>query len=314
MTMTLYRSTDTSAPSLTGETGSLNALLDAILIDGYGAKAAAGWSVAYSDAGTKTKCYRPASGPRHYLQSRDAGPGAASYREARWRGYVAMSAYDTGTEPFPTAAQLTNGYIVRKSAALDTTPRAWLACADDATIALFINAGDTATDHDFYVFGKFASWKSADTYASLISARITENSYSYTTTQSPHIASGPVNGSYVGAYAPRSFSGLGTSAALYKTYNSTLAASDTNTVDGGAGVTYPSAVDGGILLSPLYVGESGVIRGVLPGIWRPCHARPVLCYDYFSALDGATTRDWIAINIGATGQVMLETSDTWYTA
>jgi hypothetical protein len=314
MTMTLYRSTDASAPALTGATGTLNDLLDAILINGYGAKAAAGWTIAYTDASTKTKAYRPAAGPRHYLQSRDAGPGSASFREARWRGYVAMSAFDTGTEPFPTAAQLTNGYAVRKSATLDATPRAWLACADDSTIALLINAGDTATDHDWYFFGKFNSWKSADDYASCISGRTAENSSSYTSTQAPHIVSGPVNASYIAAYAPRSFSGLGTSAALYKTYNSTLAASDTSTVDGASGVTYPSAVDGGILLSPLYVGESGVIRGVLPGLWRPCHARPLLNYDYFSALDGATTRDWVAVNVGGSGQVMLETSDTWYTA
>ena len=38
---TIYRSTDASAPVLTGEVGKLVDLLDACLVNGYGAKSAA---------------------------------------------------------------------------------------------------------------------------------------------------------------------------------------------------------------------------------------------------------------------------------
>jgi hypothetical protein len=46
MTVRVYRSTDASAPVLTGQVGSLTALLDAVLVNGYGALSAAGWTIA----------------------------------------------------------------------------------------------------------------------------------------------------------------------------------------------------------------------------------------------------------------------------
>jgi len=314
MTLTVYAHTDTSAPVLTGETGKLNDLLDAILINGYGSKSAAGWSVAYSDATSKTKCYRPASGPRHYLQSQDNGPGAGSYREARWRGYVAMSAYDTGTEPFPTVAQRTNGLFVRKATALDTTPRAWIAAADDATLVLFIHAGDASAYSCHYVFGKFASWKASDAYASVIIGRITENTTSYAVSNAPQLFAGWNSSSTIIGYRPRSYSAVGSAVALWNTYNISLDANSSTLENGSAGNAYPYPVDGGLTLSPLYLIESTTPVGTLPGIWRPLHNRPLLDGDTFSVVDGSTTRDFRAIHTGAAGQEMLETTDTWYTA
>jgi hypothetical protein len=313
MTVTLYQSDDASAPALTGETGSLNLLLDAILVDGYGAKPAAGWSKTHSDATTKTNVYRPGAGPRHYLQSADAGPGGGSFREARWRGYVSMSAYDTGTEPFPTVAQMTNGLFVRKSATLDATARTWVALADDASLILFLDPGDSSAFGDWYFFGRFTSWKNSDDYASFISGRIAENSNSYTSAQSPHGYSGPKNQSFVAGYAPRSYSGTGTAVALYKTYNAGIVLDDTTTADGTAGVAYPNPVDGGLLLSPLYLAETGAVRGTIPGLWSCLHAKPLLNGDSFSALDGAVTRSFLARNTHTAAQYFAETTDTWET-
>jgi hypothetical protein len=45
MTVRIYRSTDGSAPVLTGQAGKLTDLLDAILVNGYGSKTAAGWTI-----------------------------------------------------------------------------------------------------------------------------------------------------------------------------------------------------------------------------------------------------------------------------
>ena len=42
MPWTVYRSDDAGAPNLTGAAGSLIAILDAVLVNGYGAKPAAG--------------------------------------------------------------------------------------------------------------------------------------------------------------------------------------------------------------------------------------------------------------------------------
>lgn len=49
---TLYRSTDSGAPVLTYAADALNALLKACLVDGYGAKAAAGWVHTVLDGAT----------------------------------------------------------------------------------------------------------------------------------------------------------------------------------------------------------------------------------------------------------------------
>ncbi|MGE3907973.1 MAG: hypothetical protein AB7K36_01385, partial [Chloroflexota bacterium] len=55
-TTRIYRSTDSGAPVLTGQAGSLLNLLDKCLVDGYGSKAAAGWSRPYT--GTNKTAYR----------------------------------------------------------------------------------------------------------------------------------------------------------------------------------------------------------------------------------------------------------------
>ena len=47
---TVYRSDDASAPVITGTAGDLVMALDAILVNGYGAKSAAGWTIAYTGA------------------------------------------------------------------------------------------------------------------------------------------------------------------------------------------------------------------------------------------------------------------------
>ena len=54
---TLYRSTDPSAPVLTYAAGAMDALLKACLVDGYGAKAAAGWTRTVLDAATYKYAY-----------------------------------------------------------------------------------------------------------------------------------------------------------------------------------------------------------------------------------------------------------------
>lgn len=58
MTTTVYKSSDASAPQMTSAAGSLLTVLDACLVNGYGAKPAAGWSKTVVDAGTNQAYYR----------------------------------------------------------------------------------------------------------------------------------------------------------------------------------------------------------------------------------------------------------------
>lgn len=114
MTVTIYRSSDASAPGLTGQAGSLIGVLDACLVNGYGAKAAAGWAKEFS--GTNLAVYRAPSGNRLRIRVNDTGTTVA-----RVVGYETMTDVDTGVNPFPTAAQVSGGLYVRKSETADST-------------------------------------------------------------------------------------------------------------------------------------------------------------------------------------------------
>src|SRR5574337_1555206 len=97
MTVNVYRSSDASAPVLTGQAGSLITVLDACLISGYGSKSPAGWVKPYS--GTNLAAYRAATGNQFYFRVDDSGTV-----EARISGYETMSDVNTGTGQFPTTA------------------------------------------------------------------------------------------------------------------------------------------------------------------------------------------------------------------
>lgn len=181
MAVTVYKSTDTSAPTLNGTTGSLIALLDAVLVNGYGSKSAAGWTKAFS--GTNLAVYRnsPTQGTGHYLSIDDNGGGGNGAREANARGAVVATATNAATavagmtEPFPTAAQVARGLTITKSRTLDSTARKWVIVADQRTFYLF-----TFPTHwqgwSGFMFGDFFSLKgNTDSYRSAIIGRATES-------------------------------------------------------------------------------------------------------------------------------------------
>lgn len=231
MTVRLYKSTDASAPVLTGQTGSLIALLDAILVNGYGSKTAAGWTKPFSTT-NKGAYLQNLTGSNNssgmYLFVDDTGPGAGAAREARVCGFETMSAITpTGTGQFPTAAQSTigTGFLVcRKSTTADATARAWTCVANGQTVYLFIESGDNtaplATTN--LVFGDFKSFKAADQYAVILIARTVENSgnanadplHCFNTSNGPTFA--VLNSATMGHFVARSWTGLGSSKRVAK--------------------------------------------------------------------------------------------------
>lgn len=162
---TLYMSTDPGAPQLSGLAGSLVTLLDAVLVDGYGAgvdrRNGAGWTKAFT--GTNKRAYRNSavSGTGFYLQVEDPGAsGTAGY--AFVRGFSTMTAFDTGLNPTPAVASLANGVVVAKSSVLDGGSRQWLILADERIVYIFINPWPTANYYHPYFFGDFISYKAGD--------------------------------------------------------------------------------------------------------------------------------------------------------
>ena len=95
-TVNIYRSTDASAPTLEGVNGSLVALLDACLVNGYGSQSAAGWTIAYTT--TNKRVYRNSTtdGTGFYLNVDDSGSGSGGAQEAAYDGLPSSDRHRRG--------------------------------------------------------------------------------------------------------------------------------------------------------------------------------------------------------------------------
>jgi len=166
---TIYKSTDGSAPTLSGTAGDLVNLLDKCLVAGYGAKATAGWTKPY--VGTNKASFRQGAGNQFYLRVVDDASGAGTGKEAKTVGYETMSDVDNGTGLFPTAVQLATGITVRKSLTADATTRAWILIADDRTFYLFVLTADIGNTYYAFGFGDIFSLLTGDGYKTVIIGR-----------------------------------------------------------------------------------------------------------------------------------------------
>src|SRR5487761_2687143 len=97
-TVNTYQSTDASAPILTDTAGSLVALLDACLVNGYGTKTGAGWTIAYT--GTNQRVYKMSAtlgtGNSVYVDDSATVSGSTA-EEAYLTGFEAPTGLGTGT-------------------------------------------------------------------------------------------------------------------------------------------------------------------------------------------------------------------------
>lgn len=311
MTVRAYASTDDSHPVLTGTAGSLNALLLACLVNGYGSKPGAGWTAPYSNPATQEQVFLVAGANPAYLRIQDNGQSAGGLREARFFGYETMSAYNSGTGLFPSAAQRANGYCVRKSASADSTERAWWLLADESRLYLFIINGDVSGQCSLAMFGKFKSYKLNDPYNFQISGRLYENSISYSSSNeatSFRYAAINTTGSL---YFMRSYTGIGGATVGGMTTDTAKTATSSSIFAGAGSLIYPNPADGGLYLAKTYLNEANVLRGELPGLWTPLHSRPINHLDTFTGVEGLTGRDFLCLWTAAGGCLFLETSDTW---
>jgi len=145
-TVRYYRHDDAGAPLLTGQVGSLTALLRACLVGNngvaYGSKPSAGWSEVFAGVNANIAVFRnsqAAGGSGCHVRIDDSGVLASGAREASVRAYAAMTDINTGEA-------LIGDVFFRKSAAVSTVARSWLVVADQRTFWLYSWAiGDSGT-------------------------------------------------------------------------------------------------------------------------------------------------------------------------
>lgn len=384
MTVHVYKSTDTGAPSLSGTAGSLVALLDALLVDGYNSNtvtitsaagvatvtdtahgfnagqtivisganetdynlttrvtvidansysypvannpatpatgtitakvAPLGWTKAFS--GTNKAAYRTKAGTNQfYLRVDDAGTGSAAY--ARVVGYETMSDVDTGTGPFPTAAQRSGGSYAWKSSAASGTARTWKAFSNGKIIHLFVKG-----DGNYWIrpltFGDFRSFKAGDAFGTMFRSSDTGSGW------------GSTDGGILGTLWTSSATGLADTyiARSHTQTGTSLYSAEVSAMRSGSQMsgttlvaTYPAPIAGGMILAPVMLREGTANagpRGLVPGLYDSAHN----IKDEATLTDGDTWSGASGSDIeGKTFEVLkasyngsafiVETSDTW---
>lgn len=299
MTVRVYRSTDPGAPnSLTGQIGSLIPILDACLVNGYGAgpdlKVGAGWTKEYS--ATNKAAYRGGTGNRLFFRIDDANPfGGNNNNIAGVRGYEAMTGIDTATGPFPLVSTHPNGNRWQKhNTNNNATPRPWLVVADERTCWFLDNAGGFESNSvhvgDLFGFGELLSDKSGDPWASFIAAGSSAITDIFFWQMLQNSLENVVASSVSRAIVCRDH--LGTAATPHN-FACFARGWDSANPGNSSSIPYPDPVSGGLRWeNKVPVTCAGVIRGRLPGIGYPLHNVPLAPGDTFTA-DGKT---WLVIH------------------
>jgi hypothetical protein len=321
-----YSSGDASAPSLTGQVGTLITVLDAVLVNGYGSgaqAAGAGWTK--PDATVSNSCsYKQGSAAKAGFRFVLHDNGLVNTFEAKATGWKTTTNPTTpvgaGNGQFPMPAQLlTNGCVnIRKATANNGTTRTWTIFADARTFYMFINSEGTTLRTDFG-FGEFYSlWGASDINNCFISGRITDSSASVSnlTGGLDKMLVPSVTSNNTGAYFADSYAGISGSQLLYPCGDSgktsTLMTSSGGTVAVG-NLPTPNTSDGAYYLAPMQLLDSNWgLRGRYRGLYHICH--PLV-----NITDGATItgtgdlsgKTFTVINpAGAGAMIAVETSAT----
>lgn len=291
MAFTIYSSTDSGAPSLTGVTGSLLSVLDAILVNGYGSKIAAGWTKPFGNT-SSYGTYKLGNGTTSSLFVYDAGSGSQAGAEALMTGWTSISGITsgsvTGSNPYPAYVQHSNGFgargnagalILRKSTATTAVARTWIAFADSASLYFFTKPADPGTfasnRYSAFFFGDFYSLRSGslDPSRCMIIGRINPSSSAVADDRMDvlnTVALG-INISVTGHFAANFFGGTSSSVAMGK--HGEGAKSANSTVLTGT-VPFLNTCDNGLYISPLYLMDAANshYRGRMRGFWHILHA------------------------------------------
>lgn len=317
---TIYRSDDASAPSLSGTAGSLITVLDAILVNGYGSKAAAGWAKEFS--GTNLAAYRAPAGNRFRLRVDDTATGSA-----RLRGYETMSAISTGTGLFPNFSQISldsNSILIPKGSG--GTARSWMAIASNKAL-YFLSTPDAS---DVFFTGYFAStmrltffgdlvpYKQGDAFATGLIGSVATGSSSEVFGQTNATLSNP--GTFTGHYIARSHLQLGGSIQCFKQLMLPTIWSSSTILGGAVELPVPEPILGELIYVPIDLIEyaSGTYklrRAQLPGAYATPHGGVFSAFDMWTGtgdLAGKTLLCLPAFNSTSAGQFVLDvTAGAW---
>lgn len=306
---TIYTSSDTSGPGLlTGLSGSLIPILDAVLVNGYGSKAPAGWTKPLPNSASVYACYQPGSGSKFNLFINDnAGQVQNEAYMVGWESITSLCQgtpalnVGAGTGQFPYISQsLTTGRVVlRKSLTVNTVGRPWVIVADAYTAYIWIQTGDpqiASLGYTLFSFGDIFSLRgTADAWRCHILGVYVDNTANPSNNRvscGEYIAVGPwtggtlngmTNAGQPGQWMARNAWGTSNSRGFYKRGDPVVATIVETQTDGSnhsllnGVLPCPNNGDSAYYLCPLSVVDGGnaspYIRGRMRGLYQFGHAQ-----------------------------------------
>ncbi|MEG0920673.1 MAG: hypothetical protein RSD57_14505 [Comamonas sp.] len=221
-----------------------------------------GWEEVFSKTNVSVFRSTNPAGSRFFLRVDDTGAAVA-----RVVAYESMSDVDTGSNPFPAAAQASGGGYWHKSGAASAIAVRWRMFADTRMLYVALASGsyqnDVFTAAPLRGFGDpIARSQSGDVWSALISVAPAGN-----TSNSGMLESAVLSAGVSGIFCARSITGLGGSVQCNpKAYTGGAGEISGGSTYLGAG---PSDVDGEIKLSSLFVVEARTGAGPradVPGV------------------------------------------------
>ncbi len=320
MTVRIYRSTDASAPVLSGTAGALITVLDACLVNGFGSSVSAGWTKPFS-SGALIAAYKQGTGSNgFYLRVNDTGSGTgfSSYfgGNARVDAYETMSDINTGTNKFPNHAQSPNsspsvsnepwGTYWAKSLTNDAVSRQWIVIATEKFFYFWCDY-DSALTGSIHCFGDINTLVPNDKYHTLLMGNYGPVQWTdrWASSQANTNALGASNS---GHFMARSWVGIGSSIEVSKTYDF----SKNNQF-------FPTQVDGTLWAEPWWIAETvvggatanGIIRGSFPGLFQTMHATVFRSMDVYQGTGTLSGKTFIILPSNSYRTVFFEISNTW---
>lgn len=268
MPLQVYSSVDVDNPvgGFYGAAGGQQLIdaLTACLVDGYGTKAGSGWTKPFSD-GLGKAVFRAPAGTRFYLFVDET----IESDEAYFRGYQAMTALETGTDPFPSLAQVSalNGgvKVFKDSSTSGTDPEPWRLYATDKAFLFVIN--HHGTDANIFYFGDFTSYLPGDTKNAILTGAEPGDSYTAA------YGGGLLRHSHeaVDLSIADSFVAAGYLGAAPAPVQSATPPGDDGSLAGNAHMMpYPDPITGGIVMDIFRIMENPqIFRGEMPGFYNP---------------------------------------------
>lgn len=293
MTVRVYRSNDASAPSIGRTTGALITLLDAVLVNGYGAKAGLGWTKSFSAA--NKAMYRQGTGStQRYLYVDDS----ISTDYAQVRGLSS-----------PTSITTVDADVFSPTyRAVNKPDSGWMVVGNEKGFYLFVNRSAWGSYPASFFFGDIISFGGT----SDVGRCTLWGSTSSGGTSAP-------NGDPIAVPQNLIFAGGKSSVGPLSEVTVQIFAPN------GTYAT-PNSFGGGLLYAPMVVLYSADtinttqdLRGFIPGMYRFLHAESSISYAPGTVITGTglyagKTFEVVVLwnsNSSTEQRILVETSDTW---